>query len=109
MSAASGRLILVVDHYAVLFTKKSFPEDVNRGRNWWAQLPGYLAWILLIWVGIGSKAGRRKPSLRGKRRNISLSIFVVYVLECEGPNSSETFTLYPLWDKIKADECSSEL
>ena len=59
---------------------------------------------LLIWVGIGSRAGRRKPSLHGKRRNISLPIFVVYVLECEGPNSSEKFTLYPLWDKIKADE-----
>ena len=28
MSKASSRLILAVDHYAVLFTKKGFPEDV---------------------------------------------------------------------------------
>ena len=40
MSEASSRLILAVDHYAVLFTKKSFPEDANRGRNCWAQLHG---------------------------------------------------------------------
>ena len=48
MSAASGRLILIVDHYALLTTKKSFPEDVYRGRNWWLNCLGNWHGLVLV-------------------------------------------------------------
>ena len=62
--------------------QEKFPRRCESGQ----ELVASTAWVTgMDPINMGwywFESGRGKPSLHGKRRNISLSFFVVYVLEC---------------------------